>query len=152
MNKASAFVAVQMVLFALLLGVFIAFPPQDLGIGRWIGFLCMGISVTVLLLAIQAHGTVNQGAPNITPTPKATAELVTVGVYQRVRHPIYTAVLFGTFGAGLAHGHWLGVGMWLIFVGFFTLKSRYEETLLRAVYSDYHAYQARTGRFFPPLR
>lgn len=116
---------------------------------RLIGLLFIGFAGGILLLAIAAHHSTNKTAPNVTPTPKQGAQLVTTGIYQQVRHPIYTAVLIGILGAAMSHGAGVLYVLWLVFVGFFWAKSRYEEVLLRQTYADYVAYEARSHRFVP---
>lgn len=149
MNKAQLFVAVQMVLFAAFVVAAGMLPVGGDAALRVFGLLLMVAAGGLLLAAVTAHNTTNRRAPNITPTPPKNAALVTIGVYQRVRHPIYTAVLMGTLGAAMAHGAAELFAFWGVFVAFFWAKSRYEETLLAQAYADYPAYQARSNRFIP---
>jgi protein-S-isoprenylcysteine O-methyltransferase Ste14 len=109
------------------------------------------LSVIVLALAVYAYWSVNQTLPFITPAPNTQANLVESGIYARVRHPIYTAVLLGALGLALAHGHLVPLLLVLILAAFFTSKSRYEEQMLHAAYPSYAAYMQRTGRFLPFL-
>lgn len=111
----------------------------------------MALGVLTLGLAAYAYWQTNGTLPFITPTPDAQAKLVESGIYARVRHPIYTAVLLGGIGSALAHGHVVPLVIALLMVPFFTAKSRYEERLLRAAYPTYAAYMERTHRFLPFL-
>lgn len=149
MKKAQLFVAVQLVLFAVFVAAASVLPVGGDATLRGIGLLLMAMAGALLLLAVLAHNATNRRAPNITPTPQHDAALVTTGVYQRVRHPIYTAVLTGTLGAAMAHGAAGLFVVWGVLVIFFWVKSRYEETLLCQKYPDYADYQARSSRFIP---
>ena len=87
--------------------------------------------------------------PNPIPKPEGTLE--TGGLYQYVRHPIYTAVLalalgLTTLAASLAH-----LAIFLILVMLLGTKARAEERLLRERFPDYRDYQARVGRFIPGI-
>jgi protein-S-isoprenylcysteine O-methyltransferase Ste14 len=49
-----------------------------------------------------------------------------------VRHPIYSGVLLALLGFVIAVGSWWSLIWWLIAVVFFLIKSRWEDSLLRA--------------------
>ncbi len=151
MNKAQAYVTVQFILFGMMLVAMALLPTQDLGLGRWVGVFFMAVAVAFLGLSVQAHNRINNRPPNITPTPHSQSELVSVGIYGYVRHPIYTAVMSGILGAWLTHGNMALGALWAVFVVFFTFKALYEETLLKAQYADYSTYMMHTGRFLPFL-
>ncbi len=106
----------------------------------------------ILGLAVREYGARNAMLPNVTPTPNSRASLVESGIYAHVRHPIYSSVLAGALGVALAHGHIVVIGIALFMIVFFTFKSRYEESLLRAAYPQYAEYMTRTGRFLPLIQ
>jgi protein-S-isoprenylcysteine O-methyltransferase Ste14 len=88
-----------------------------------------------------------------TPVPIAGAGLRTTGSYARVRHPIYSAVLVLVFGYVIAFGTWWSLGMAVVLVSFFWLKSRWEDRLLAAAYpQEWSAWANHTGALFPRLR
>lgn len=151
MNRAQLYVAGQFALFALLALSLIVFPTGQTLFLRLVGFVLIAVAFIVLALAIREHAAKNASLPNITPTPNAQAALVDSGVYARVRHPIYSAVLLGALGVALAHGHIAVLLIALVMIVFFTFKSLYEESLLRAAYPQYRDYMTRTGRFLPYL-
>lgn len=151
MSRASQFVVGQFVLFAMIAVSLFLFPRGDNTLLRLVGVLLAVGGVVVLGLAMYAYQRANAALPHVEPTPDAKAELVTSGVYARVRHPIYTAVLLGGMGVALAHGHIAVIVLALLLVPFFTFKSRYEETLLRRAYPEYADYMKHTGRFLPFL-
>ena len=60
-------------------------------------------------------------------------------------------MLLGALGVALAHGHIAVLLIALVMIVFFTFKSLYEESLLRAAYPQYRDYMTRTGRVLPYL-
>jgi protein-S-isoprenylcysteine O-methyltransferase Ste14 len=129
----------------------VLFPLGQTPLLRVVGLALIVLGVLFLALAGYAYWKTNHALPYVTPTPNAGAKLVETGIYSRVRHPIYTAVLLGAFGLALAHGHVAPLLIALIMGVFFTAKARYEETMLRGVYPTYANYMERTGRFLPFL-
>jgi len=151
MNKAFVLVLIQFVLFAVIGGAAVLIPTERETIQWVLGGLGIVSGVVVGLMAIAEHGRVNRGGPSALPTPNQQAELITSGLYQRIRHPIYTGVLLVAFGITIWHGHVLTMLATVFLVGLLTYKSLYEEELLMQQYSEYGQYRQRTGRFFPKL-
>jgi protein-S-isoprenylcysteine O-methyltransferase Ste14 len=151
MSTARLYVTGQFALFAALALALIVFPAGTVPPVRLVGLALVALGVLVLALAVYAYWAINRTLPFVTPTPDAGAKLVESGIYARIRHPIYTAVLLGAFGLALAHGHLAPLFLALTLLAFFTSKSRYEEQMLRATYPGYAAYMERTGRFLPFL-
>lgn len=121
-------------------------PAQALPIG--------GDLVCLAGLALIAAAFLGLGkAVQIDPEPRADASLVTRGVYSRLRHPMYTAILILVVGLFLKRPT-LAVGaMSAVVFAFLGAKVRYEERRLAARYPDYEAYRARTwGVFLQPPR
>jgi protein-S-isoprenylcysteine O-methyltransferase Ste14 len=80
-------------------------------------------------------------------------ELVTGGVFSRLRHPIYTAMAAFLVAMAIAFGHFGGLilGAPLFALGTW-IRIREEERLLRAEFGPaYEAYAARVKRFVPGL-
>jgi protein-S-isoprenylcysteine O-methyltransferase Ste14 len=148
---AMLFVLVQFVLFGIFAFSLVFLQPANSPLSLQIGAVIAVFGVGVAGLAIIEHLLRNANLPNVAPTPNNRAELVTTGLYRFARHPIYTGVLCAAFGAALAHGNLIVIAIAILFIPFFTVKSMYEERLLRAVYPDYDDYARRTGRFFPGL-
>jgi protein-S-isoprenylcysteine O-methyltransferase Ste14 len=77
--------------------------------------------------------------------------LIQSGPYRRVRHPIYTGMLFGFLGTTVAVGEWRGlVGFVLVFVSFL-LKSRREEARMAETFPEYAEYRHHTAALIPGL-
>ena len=88
----------------------------------------------------------NWGTPM---TQKAEPELVTSGPYHFVRHPIYSGILLGFAGTGLAtNSYW-----WIIFAVcliYFIYSARVEEGIMASAFpSTYPSYRARTKMLVP---
>jgi protein-S-isoprenylcysteine O-methyltransferase Ste14 len=84
-------------------------------------------------------------------TERTEPELVTSGPYRFVRHPIYSGILLGLLGTGLATSlYWLiGFGVALVY---FTYSATVEERTLTATFPDaYPKYKAHTKMLIPFL-
>jgi len=139
------FVAIQAVLIVAL----VVLPSRD----DWPTPSVVNVVGTALLLAgfvIMAVAALSLGR-SLTPTPVPVAhgELTTSGLYQFVRHPIYTAVLAIVVSLTIRSGSWISLGVAAVTVIFFNSKARWEEDRLSEAYPDYDAYAARTPRFIP---
>lgn len=140
---------IQFVLLGAMAVAFFLLPPQFEGFRMIIGGALVSGGLLLIFWAITEHGRTSGQTPNIVPDPKANAMLVTSGPYRQVRHPIYSGVLLMALGASLLHGHPVGYILTVALFLLFSVKARYEESLLRQVYPDYAAYITRSGRFWP---
>lgn len=78
--------------------------------------------------------------------------LITTGVYQFVRHPLYASIMLMLFGGCLVYRNWLCFLMTMvIFIPFMYYRAKQEEKLLDSVFPDYESYREKTGMFFPKL-
>jgi protein-S-isoprenylcysteine O-methyltransferase Ste14 len=66
-----------------------------------------------------------------------------------VRHPIYTGLILGTLGWSLWRSSLLGVGLAVLLLVFFDLKSRREERWLTEAYPGYPEYRRRVRKLIP---
>ncbi len=151
MSKALIFVIIQFLLFGVFAILLFALPTVSSALSTTIGLMMAVIGPILGLIAIHEHSTQNKTTPNVVPTPKAHTDLIDSGPYRLIRHPIYTGVLLTAFGSALAHGHPVVFVMAIALAIFFSIKSRYEETLLRQVFPGYREYEKQTGRFLPGL-
>jgi len=80
-------------------------------------------------------------------------ELVTGGVYRRIRHPMYLALFLYCLGQALVLPNWIAGPSYLIAFGvLFALRVQAEERmLLEAFGDDYARYRARTKRLIPGI-
>lgn len=101
---------------------------------------------------VAVRGAQDLGA-NLTPMPRPLpdAELVETGMYRRIRHPLYAAVLLLTAGwAAVTQSVRALVAAGVLAVWLDT-KARREEAWLMSRFSAYAAYRRRTSRFVPGL-
>jgi protein-S-isoprenylcysteine O-methyltransferase Ste14 len=101
--------------------------------------------IALLLVAIFRIGQSVQ----IAPEPKKTATLVTTGVYKYLRHPIYTAIIAVVIGLFLRRPTLPIAIAGLAVIVFLLVKVRFEETLLRARYSQYAEYMTTSWGILP---
>ena len=85
------------------------------------------------------------------PRPIAGAPLVESGAYRVVRHPIYSGLVLGAIGWGLATGSILAIGAAGLLFLLLAAKSHREEAWLAAIHPEYGAYQRRTKRLIPGI-
>lgn len=80
-------------------------------------------------------------------------DLVTHGVYQRVRHPMYSAFWLWAIAQALLLPNWFAgfAGLAGFGILFFGRVAREERMMLQIFGDNYQAYMARTGRIFPPI-
>ena len=83
------------------------------------------------------------------PRPRDGAQLVDTGAYRLVRHPVYGGIAILTVGWALFSASPIAIGLALVLLAFFRLKSAREEAWLADVYPGYDAYRARTRRLIP---
>lgn len=109
-----------------------------------------GIGVLIAAAVIAIAGAKALGR-NLTPFPKPGdhAELVEHGIYTKIRHPLYTAVILAGFGWALLWLSWPAAVVAVVLIPFFHAKSCREEAFLRLKFPGYREYETRTNRFIP---
>jgi protein-S-isoprenylcysteine O-methyltransferase Ste14 len=77
--------------------------------------------------------------------------LVTTGVYERIRHPMYAALFLYSIGQALALPNWIAGPSYLAAFGLlYALRVGREERMMREAFGrDYDDYAARTRRLVP---
>jgi protein-S-isoprenylcysteine O-methyltransferase Ste14 len=109
------------------------------------------LCVIGLLLMFSALASI-RGAVQIAPEPRADAQLVTSGIYRRLRHPIYSAILLLVVGLFLRKPT-VAVGVAAaVIIAFLLMKVRVEEKLLLARYPQYADYKRHSWGLMPWLR
>ncbi len=79
-----------------------------------------------------------------------TTELVTTGVYRYIRHPIYSAGLYGIWGVFFKHHSWAGFALAVITTFFLTMTAKTEEAENIRFFGDaYQSYMKQTKMFIP---
>ena len=85
------------------------------------------------------------------PSPRKCASLIMAGPFAVVRHPIYTGILLMMLGFFLYRSFVSRAIINVVTLGFFWLKSNYEEHRLQKVFPAYHKYKKSTGRLWPRI-
>ena len=79
-----------------------------------------------------------------------TTQLVTVGAYKYIRHPLYASLLFLAWGAFLKDPSWIGLLLAAIASFFLLLTAKSDESeCLRHFGSTYQTYMQGTKKFIP---
>jgi len=143
--KDLSFVTIQLLLFVAYL---LPFTIGAFFIISVVKYLFLGLSILGFLIIILA---VIQLDKNLTPfpTPKQNCALINTGLYQFVRHPIYTGLIFCTIGFGVYDQNFLRISIGFVLWILFYFKSIYEEKLLIQKFKEYIDYKKNTSRFFP---
>ena len=84
---------------------------------------------------------------------KEEHNLIEVGPYRKVRHPMYTVFIVFTISIAVITTNLLCILFSLLISGSFPSIAKSEELMLTDAFGDeYQSYMKRTGRFFPPLK
>jgi protein-S-isoprenylcysteine O-methyltransferase Ste14/rhodanese-related sulfurtransferase len=81
--------------------------------------------------------------------PRRSGTLITSGVYAKVRHPMYTAVITSLGGYALYFGSLWAFPFWLGCTILYIIKAVKEERLLAEHYPEYEEYRRSSWRFIP---
>ena len=135
--------------FALIITLLI-FPDSNQvpGWATITGIFLIGIGIIIIFMGFRGLGK----SLTANPVPTQDGKLVTTGIYNRVRHPIYTGLLASTLGLGLSRGLWSQFLVWLALVILLIYKLRWEEVMLTTKYKEYAEYKVRIPAIFPRLK
>jgi protein-S-isoprenylcysteine O-methyltransferase Ste14 len=113
------------------------------------GLLCL---VAGLWLFYRSHADLGTNW-SYTLEVREQHHLVTHGVYRRIRHPMYTALLIYSLGQALVLPNWVAGPSYLItFVTLFAFRVRAEEKMMLEHFGkEYAAYIPRTKRLIPGI-
>ena len=113
--------------------------------------MIVGLALMLLAtaFALWALISMHPGTFRVLPEPASTGTLTKTGPYAFVRHPMYSAVVIGSFGACIGHGI---LTNWILLAGLvvvLAIKAHREEILLDQHYADYAQYKKHTKAFVP---
>ena len=120
--------------------------------GHWPPALSFGLGVALMLYAAWTGlSGVRHLGRNRTPLPepRAGGELVTTGIYSRLRHPLNASMMAMGCGWALLWSSPAGLALALALTLFLHVKTRLEEKLLRARFAGYADYARRVPRYIP---
>jgi protein-S-isoprenylcysteine O-methyltransferase Ste14 len=111
------------------------------------GALLLLYAGSVLLIGARTLGS------NLTPlpAPRANGELVTNGIFARVRHPLYSGLMAFGFGWTLLWGSYVAIGPAIALATYLHFKALHEEQMLGARFPGYTSYAAHVPRYLPRL-
>jgi protein-S-isoprenylcysteine O-methyltransferase Ste14 len=123
----------------------------------WHQLISWGLLVLSLFLVIEGVRLLRLiGKPNTERADEGligmekTTQLVTVGVYQYIRHPLYSSLLCLAWGAFFKSPSWIGSILALGASLFLTLTAKVEEAENNQYFGvAYQAYLKRTKMFIP---
>ena len=148
-TRAASYVLMQFILLALLI-----LAPRDASLYgdlrvplSILGLVLIAAGMAVILYSFFALGR----SLTASPVPKEDGQLITSGLYARVRHPIYFGLLLAAFGVVLDAGPWPQLAIFLLLLVLLNIKAGFEEQLLAKRYPEYGEYAKKTPRFFPRL-
>lgn len=154
-----AYTMILSVIFAAMIGLF-SLRHFLLGIDYGTSYLLAAMGVALLIVAgalrLQLHKHLDLrtlvGFPEIAPD-RFPRQLVTEGIYARIRHPRYVQLLIALSGYALIANYlaaYLAVALWVPGIYVITLL---EEKELRAHFGDAYAdYCRKVPRFVPKLK
>ena len=112
----------------------------------WWTFLFLGISA---FLAFWAMAVMKMGNFNVVPYPVVNGNMVTVGPYRVIRHPMYTSIFIFAFALLAGQFDYLKLIFSLVLVAGLFVKMIYEENLLTRHFPGYKTYMEKTKRVIP---
>jgi len=150
-RRATVYVILQGVLIVLFaLAVFFDRGPALASpvVVRWAGAALAAAGLIMMAAALATMGRVMQ----VSPMPKDEGRLITRGVYRRLRHPMYTAIILIVLGIALRQPSLLVAAAGAALAALLLTKARFEESLLLERYPDYAEYRRHTwGVIMPRL-
>jgi len=114
--------------------------------GRWLGVALLAAGGVLRLWPVAVLGRRFSGLVAIQPGH----ELVTTGIYNRIRHPSYLGLLISALGWGLAFNTAVGLFLALANIPPLVARMNAEERLLSSEFGGaYEEYRAQTARLIP---
>ena len=142
------FVGIQLILFV---GYLFRILQIDFGVYHWLQLIGILLSIAGIIVLLASIFNLKKNL-SLFPIPRKGATLVQSGKYKYIRHPIYSGILFFTFGFSMYSGNTLRLIIFFTLLILFRFKTAYEEKLLQDKFSNYAAYKKKSGMFLPILK
>jgi protein-S-isoprenylcysteine O-methyltransferase Ste14 len=115
----------------------------------WLGLF---VAIAALVMFHLTHRALGRNW-SVSLDVRENHQLVTDGIYRRVRHPMYSAFWLWAIAQALLLPNWVAGFSGLVGFGilFFGRVAREERMMLETFGDSYRAYMARTGRVFPSI-
>jgi 2-amino-4-hydroxy-6-hydroxymethyldihydropteridine diphosphokinase len=149
-SSGAYWVMAQMILFTVIAVTLLgtgSLPSLDLDWLRVFGLVILIAGAVLIVVSARSLGK----ALTPLPEPAPGASMVEAGPYLLARHPIYGGAVLLFLGASLALRSAIAAALSTGLLGFFFLKSSYEERRLRIAYPMYSGYRRRVRKRFIPF-
>ena len=118
----------------------------------WAGWLGVALIAGATIVFWRAHADLGL---NWSPTLEIREkhELITRGIYSKIRHPMYASQWLWSIAQILLLQNWIaGFSSLLVFIPFYFLRVKAEEQLMLEQFGDqYRSYMQKVGAVFPKL-
>ncbi len=115
---------------------------------RWLGLVLYGLGFVLMSWSRATLGRMYSGEVTI----QKSHQLIKIGLYRYVRHPIYLGMLCSALGLSFLFRSWIGLAVMIPIVGGLLFRIRDEEAVLHKEFgSEWEAYCKRSWRFIPYL-
>ncbi|MFW9789490.1 MAG: methyltransferase family protein [Candidatus Thorarchaeota archaeon] len=125
----------------------ILFLALDTPVVSYIGIIVYIVGGILVLRSRIQLGRYGDGTPEL----KEDHHLLKEGIYNHIRHPLYSGGMIGRLGLGLAFRGYMGTVVYvLVYFGIFRKRMEIEEQSLKSKFGEeYEEYMKRTKRLFP---
>lgn len=115
---------------------------------RWLG---VGLGALSLVGLVEVHRQLGRQWSAYLELQE-NHQLITTGIYSRVRHPMYSVLILQHVAISLITANWAVIALSVLRVILFLERIRHEEAMLTNEFGDeYRGYARRTGRLWPRL-
>jgi protein-S-isoprenylcysteine O-methyltransferase Ste14 len=122
---------------------------SNLDLPLWLRWVGLGVGVATIVMSFFVHRTLGRNFTGTLESPEGH-QLVTEGIYSRIRHPMYTTFFMLFTSSFLMTTNWLIAVFGLIYGILIFNRMRAEESMMIATFGDhYQDYMQKTGRFLP---
>jgi protein-S-isoprenylcysteine O-methyltransferase Ste14 len=154
-TKAITALTIAILGYFLSVGLWIIVPQWisgfQLALPVWIRWLGVGVALSGVVLTLWIHHVLGRMYSAKLEIQKQH-QLVTVGPYRKVRHPMYTVLNLFSLSVSLISANLL-LMLFAVFVAipFYWIARGEEKMLIDQFGDEYLEYMKHTGRFFPQL-